>query len=154
WASLGANVSDGEMKKAAMDALFLGAGMGVNQLERKVTEIWNWKDVERSGQEIFSFVKPEISNLARSAEKLSHWADNYFKGLGVAWDVDDAVKRSTAAVASPIRQASPQSASTTWNGAVVHISSSIATQEEIAAYKAAGQYKALDPSPVGGVYLG
>lgn len=39
-------------------------------------------------------------------------------------------------------------------GAVVHISSARATPNEIAAYKAAGRYKTLSPSPVGGVYLG
>ncbi len=56
--------------------------------------------------------------------------------------------------AMPVHPKSPLYANVKWHGAVIHSYSGRATPEEIATYKAAGQYKALNPSPVGGVYLG
>jgi hypothetical protein len=92
---LGADLGHGDFLDATMDAFSLGSEAAVSQLGRQATKIWNWKGVEQSGQQEFiSFVQPEVANLARFSDNFALWFKRTSQGLGVAWDVNEAVNES------------------------------------------------------------
>ncbi len=79
---------------------------------------------------------------------------NIIDSKAEAAEIPEIYRQSNGNTTSSQTQNSPTDSSVTSGGAFVHTISARATPQQIADYKAAGQYKALEPSSVGGVYLG